>query len=368
MYVAHGSHLPNPHHRPHAVLGSVSGLDLPGRFSTEAREPPKDELGHLCSQRRIIDDVPWAAVGPEVALVAARRAAEVAAEREGQLGQLASVLKKAGQCDESGDELRMLVDRVLQERRELEQQLERRQEFERQKRDSSRAFDEVLVERRRVQEEASADRRHIHYLRQELDFLEAEVLHFENDLDGMHKKGDLSRELRLRGGDAASEEGRRQILMRVDAERDGLQREDRKVENSRIRLEGIVKLKLRQEELQRELLEKQRHSEQDRGVMLTAIETERGKLSSMRAERLRMREEMADLEREMMDIAQGEWIMEHRKLERLDTGRPSYQETVHRKGIPTDHAAMVTYTAPASRGVLADMPLSVVHSPGLSAT
>merc|ERR1712232_1373008 len=64
--------------------------------------------------------------------------------------------------------------------------------------------------------------------------------------------------------------------------------------------------------LQQSLLEKQRQTEQDRGLMLTAIEAERSRLSAMRAERIRMWEERSALEREMTDILQERWLAEHR--------------------------------------------------------
>merc|ERR1719296_241816 len=59
------------------------------------------------------------------------------------------------------------------------------------------------------------------------------------------------------------------------------------------------------------MLEKQRQTEQDRGLLLTAIEAERGKLIAMRAERIKLGEERNCLEKELTELAQERWLTEN---------------------------------------------------------
>jgi hypothetical protein len=134
----------------------------------------------------------------------------------------------------------------------------------------------------------------------------------EQDLNALRESADTSR---IRRGPApynSQEEERRDVLSKVRAEKELLQRDQRSIEELRLKLEDVFKEKLNCQVMQQQLLEKQRQSEQDRGLMLTAIEAERGKLSAMRAERIRMWEERSALEREMTDIMQERWLAEHR--------------------------------------------------------
>merc|ERR1712204_55753 len=106
--------------------------------------------------------------------------------------------------------------------------------------------------------------------------------------------------------------GRRDMVSKMRSERELLQKDQRSIDEIRLRLNGIFKEKLDAQAMQQSLLEKQRQTEQDRGLMLTAIEAERSKLSAMCAERLRLWEERSALEREMTNILQERWLAEHR--------------------------------------------------------
>merc|ERR1719384_937349 len=103
---------------------------------------------------------------------------------------------------------------------------------------------------------------------------------------------------------SSAEEERRDIVSKMRAERELLQKDQRSIEEIRYKLNGIFKEKLDAQAMQQSLLEKQRQTEQDRGLMLTAIEAERSKLSAMCAERLRLWEERSALEREMTELDQ----------------------------------------------------------------
>merc|ERR1712232_1128773 len=110
--------------------------------------------------------------------------------------------------------------------------------------------------------------------------------------------------------------------------------------------------------MQQSLLEKQRQTEQDRGLMLTAIEAERSKLSSMRVERIKLCEERSAIEREMADIQQERWLSAH---------QPGKVGGVRGAGVPSGREF---HSAPAEqqrlRGVRqeADPPMAFSTSDG----
>mmetsp|Transcript_27321 Transcript_27321/g.84905 ORF Transcript_27321/g.84905 Transcript_27321/m.84905 type:complete len:647 (-) Transcript_27321:59-1999(-) len=229
----------------------------------------------------------------------------------GGLGQLASVFELVARLD-AGGELRRLSSEVLEERRELERQLSRRREFERQLRESRGQLDALREERRQVEGDTAAAQRRIAHLQDELGFVEREVRAAEEELRALRESSGLSGEGRRGPAPYSSaEDERRDVISKVRAERELLQRDQKGIEELRVRLDDIFKQKLDAQLVQQSLLEKQRQSEQDRGLMLTAIEAERGKLSAMRAERIKLWEERSLLEREMMDIAQERWLAEN---------------------------------------------------------
>lgn len=228
------------------------------------------------------------------------------------LGQLASVLDVVARLD-TGGELRRLKEDVLDERRELEQQLSRRRNWESQLREAGDKLDTLREDRRRVATQSAAAQRQISHLQDELLFLEQQVKDAEDDLAILRESGDVPSEANGRRGVApygSHEEERRDVMAKLRSERELLQRDQRGIEECRSRLDEVLRQKLDAQVLQQSLLEQQRQSEQDRGLMLTAIEAERGKLSTMRAQRIQMWEERSALEREMTDIAQERWLAE----------------------------------------------------------
>jgi len=231
------------------------------------------------------------------------------------LAQLASVFEMVARLDSGGD-LKRLSEQVIEERRELEGQLSRRRDFERQLQESRSQLDGLREEQRRIKTEEAGSQRHIQHLQDELMFVTKEVQDAEEDLRAVREAAELPRgggsKERSRGPApyASAEEERRDVLSKVRSERELLQRDHKQIEELRARLEEVFKKKLDAQVMQQSLLEKQRQTEQDRGLMLTAIEAERGKLSALRAERISMWEERSRLEREMTDVAQDRWLAE----------------------------------------------------------
>lgn len=269
------------------------GFDGPGELGRRGRDPTPRSQAHLRSSGPGDSRAP-----PEP-------------EPGAGLGQLASVFEVIARLDASG-ELRRLSREVLEERRNLEQHLARRREYEVKLQESRGQLEALREERRRVETESSASQRHAAHLQDELGFVEREVTDAEQDLSALRESSDLSRARRGPAPYSSQEEERRDVLSKVRAEKELLQKDQRAIEDLRVKLEQVFKEKLDAQVLQQALLEKQRQTEQDRGLMLTAIEAERSRLSAMRAERIRMWEERSALEREMTDILQERWLAEHR--------------------------------------------------------
>jgi hypothetical protein len=256
---------------------------------------------------------------------------DVGRDGVGGLDQLASVFEVVARLDPRG-ELQRLSAEVLQERRELEQQLSRRNGFERQLQESRSRIDTLREERRRAEAEAAANQRHIAHLQEEILYATKEVQEAEEDLTMLRESagGALSRDVNRRGPApyASPEEERRDVLSKVRAERELLHRDQRSIEELQAQIEEVFKQKQDAQLKQQSLLERQRQTEQDRGMMLTAIEAERSKLSQMRAERISMWEERCALEHEMTDLAQERWLAEHQPL-------PRREPAVRGPGVPS---------------------------------
>eukprot|EP00928_Gymnodinium_smaydae_P015641 TRINITY_DN15798_c0_g1_i1.p1 TRINITY_DN15798_c0_g1~~TRINITY_DN15798_c0_g1_i1.p1 ORF type:complete len:400 (-),score=67.30 TRINITY_DN15798_c0_g1_i1:216-1415(-) len=236
------------------------------------------------------------------------------------LDQLASIFQIIAGLDSKG-ELNRLSSEVLGERKDLELQLSRRSGLEQQLQQARNELDALREERRRIEIEATTNRQHIAHLQDELLVVEREVKETSQDLASFQEAADLTQ-----GGDfgrrknaapySSPEEERRDVLSKVRAERELLQRDQHAIDDLRSKLDVVFKEKRAAQEMQESLLEKQRQAEQDRGLMLTAIEAERGKLSQMRAERIGMWEERCRLERETTDLAQERWLTEHAPISR----------------------------------------------------
>ena len=113
--------------------------------------------------------------GPrDVALLAESRGAV-----ETPLGQLAQVLKLVARSEPS--ELSKLTEEVLLERRRLEDELQRRRSLEEQLREARGRLDEAAQQRRKSQVEAQAAQRRIAQMQDELVFVTREVSNAEEE-------------------------------------------------------------------------------------------------------------------------------------------------------------------------------------------
>lgn len=208
-----------------------------------------------------------------------------------KLGPLASIFEAAA-IHGSGD-LDQYSAQVLQGRQELEQQLVQRRELQEQLTGVRKSSSDLHDEQCRVDTELAAARRRISHLEEELEFLKGEVGIAEGDLDLLREAG-----FKHSGGDTTD------FLSRVQGEQENWEKDKAAVDDKLTEIEEVAKMKHNIREAQQTLLEQQRQIEHDRNLLLTAIESEYGKLHKMRAERLQMWDERNRLEKELQEYTQ----------------------------------------------------------------
>jgi len=228
--------------------------------------------------------------------------------RPAGLGQLAAVFDVLSRLESSG-ELKRLSREVLEERQELEAQLAQRRDLEHKLQKTRSDVDDLRQQHRKVEIGSLVAQRKISHLQDELASLQVEARQAEDDLAALREESGHGPRAGLANFGSpytSAEKERRDILTKARAEREFLHTDQRSIQELRSRLEDIFALKKEAQIQQQALLEKQRQAEQDRGLMLTAIEAERGKLSKLRAERIKLCEERGGLEHDIAAITQRE--------------------------------------------------------------
>ncbi|CAJ1329490.1 unnamed protein product [Effrenium voratum] len=262
-------------------------------------------------------------------------------------GRLAQVLKLVARLDPGG-ELQKLSGEVLAERRDLEQQLQRRRTLEEQLREARGRLDEAREQQRAAEVEAAASRRRCAQMQDELVFVTREVKGVEEDLEALRSAvGEEAKKVPLPYTDP--EEERRDVLTKVRAERELVMKDQKAIEELRTRLDEVFKQKLEAQSQQQALLERQRQCEQDRSLMLTAMEAERAKFMTMRADRLRVWQERADLEKQLQDLDQELLVSRQVPGRSVPAAKAREEQPNRRKGVPHEAAPPVVYGGASAR-------------------
>jgi len=265
---------------------------------------------------------------------------------ETPLGQLAQVLKLVARMDQSG-ELQRLSNEVLAERKELELQLAQRRALEDQLREARGRLDEASEKRRQNAVESAAAQKRTAQMQDELVFVSREVSGVEEDLKALRQACGQDTELRKAPPAPYTDpdEERRDVLSKVRAERDLLLKDQKAIQELREKLDEIFKQKHEAQNRQQALLEKQRQCEQDRSLMLTAIEAERAKLMSARADRLRLWKERSDLEKQLQDVDQERLLVSRQVPGRSvpEGKRQTTNEKSRLKGVPHESVPSVIH-------------------------
>lgn len=321
--------------RPEQQEAISAGVE---RILQNARAKTREELSTVDTGFKLPGPEPLATSQPRVT-------------SETPLGQLAQVLKLVARMDQSG-ELQRLSNEVLAERRELEQQLAQRRALEDQLREARGRLDEASAKRRESAVEAAAAQKRIAQMQDELVFVTREVNGVEEDLKALRQACGQEKELRKAPAPYNDpNEERRDVLSKVRAERDLLLKDQRAIEELREKLDKIFRQKHEAQSRQQALLEKQRQCEQDRSLMLTAIEAERAKLLSARADRLRLWKERSELEKQLQDVDQQQLLMSRqvpgRSVPEANRPGPAEKQQFRSKGVPHETVPAVLHGAPA---------------------
>merc|ERR1719379_140817 len=208
---------------------------------------------------------------------------------------LSEIYEKIAKLDSAG-ELHRLSKEVLEERREMERQLARRRDFERQLHESRVHLDRLKDERLKIETESAAKERRIEHLQDSLLFMFSEVDSAEGDLKMLRESHDLAER---NAPFVSSEHQQHNLLSKLQAEMTNLKRDEDGIYAARERLNSICQKKSEATTLQHALLEKKRQTDQDRGLLLSAISAESEKLALLRNQRMRAFEQKLALEHEI---------------------------------------------------------------------
>uniref|UniRef100_A0A7S1F2I0 EH domain-containing protein n=1 Tax=Noctiluca scintillans TaxID=2966 RepID=A0A7S1F2I0_NOCSC len=233
---------------------------------------------------------------------------EALPDMDAALGELALCFETLARDDSTG-ELSQLSGSVLEERRELKRLVERRRDCDRQHHEYQQRLNESLEQRRKVQTEVAAQQRHVAHLQEELRYLDSEVREAEDDLAVLRESSGIQGGSDRLGADPymSRDEERHDVLSKVRSEQEMLLRDQREIHNIRTKIKALHEEKLACQTYHDDVLEKRRVAENDRGMMLTAIETERAKVGSLRSDRITMWEERCDLEHALRNLQQEQW-------------------------------------------------------------
>lgn len=244
-------------------------------------------------------------------------------EAHTSITQLASVIDAAAKIEgASGAGLQRLGRELVSGRRELERQFRRRRDFERQLEESRAQLDELREEKRKLEQACATIHRDTSHLQDELGFMRRQIEEAEQDLAVLRESGGPTADASRRKAYSSTEDARGDVLSRVRQERERLEKDQREIAQLRAQMEEIQRRKFEAQAKQQVLLEKQRQAEQDRGLMLTALEADRGKLSTLRGERIKLWEERCRIDRETTDIAQEEWLAQRYGPQSASTTQP----------------------------------------------
>mmetsp|Transcript_58569 Transcript_58569/g.124196 ORF Transcript_58569/g.124196 Transcript_58569/m.124196 type:complete len:446 (-) Transcript_58569:105-1442(-) len=206
--------------------------------------------------------------------------------QDSKLSQLAKVLDAAAE-GLSETELRPLTREVIEERKGLQAQLDRRRTDEQALQEVRKSIQDLQEEIRVAESNGAASSRRVKHLQDELDFVEGEIKSAEDDLlnlqgiDGGRgrKAGPGDQEKLIQDHQSILEV--KKLLANYSSEKQSLQ------------AEALA------------LAEKQMHAEQDREHMRIGLIGEMDKLAVVKNERLKLQQERHNLEKELADYKNG---------------------------------------------------------------
>ena len=209
---------------------------------------------------------------------------------------------------------------LLQEQKEVSEQLGRSRQFRKQMLDGRGRLEALRSEARIVELEMVNQDHEVSRLQDQILHMKTQVGEAEEELDQFRREsGQVSLGT---SGD---------VLIAVAAIREAIGEDEREVAELRAQLERIQREKTDLQSMHSVMLEKKRQADQDRNLLIVGLESDRSKLVTVRADRLKLWEQRHQLTREITSkafaqipdpLSTGRLITRDRKGVRADTEAP----------------------------------------------
>mmetsp|Transcript_109151 Transcript_109151/g.336971 ORF Transcript_109151/g.336971 Transcript_109151/m.336971 type:complete len:376 (-) Transcript_109151:18-1145(-) len=199
-----------------------------------------------------------------------------------------------------------------EEERELWRQLRRKRDFEGRVTEKLSQLAELRDRRRTVSNALSEAASSVEHLTGELAFVRQQERDLEHDIAVLKESNRIlqnafqSQQPQLPPGKAAQEARLepRDALAEERARRESVQAQHEQISNLRSQLERLRAEKAALQQRQQALFDRQRSAEQDRNRLIGSLQDDRSGINELRAERIRLWEERASMEREVARIMQ----------------------------------------------------------------
>ncbi|CAL1135384.1 unnamed protein product [Cladocopium goreaui] len=246
-----------------------------------------------------------------------------------------------GSDDAAIDEAARLLD---EEEKDLWRQLRRKRDFEVrlvEKRSQTEELEKKRMGPRIAQAEVLAS---LEVLTQEMEFVKSQQRELEHDLAVLKESNRLLQpafQVAPQVGAQPNQPRTKDALAEERAHMESLQAQQEQIEQLRKHIESLHMEKQSLQQQQEALFQKQRSAEQDQNRLLGSIQDDRNLLNEVRAERIKLLEERASLEKQMAVIVTAhEGAVEDRS-----------RWSPHRRAVPaSEKVAQSLYKLPGSSG------------------
>jgi len=222
-----------------------------------------------------------------------------------------------------------VLKKVVEARGDMEKQITRRRDFERQLRESRKHKDKLSDQVFVLESSVDAAKERIKHVKDQLEFLGVQTAGAEGDIKLLREKSAVPFEEPANGLVSHSAE-RQRVIDHLEGERGLLDNDQVEIGSARKRLEDLYIKKVEATQKQKLLLERKRQVVQDRSLVLHAIDTEREELARVRRDRIKMSEERNYLQHAMADITRERLMAKNRGFEKgpggsSPAGTPGYK-------------------------------------------
>eukprot|EP00923_Selenidium_pygospionis_P052781 GHVN01091443.1.p1 GENE.GHVN01091443.1~~GHVN01091443.1.p1 ORF type:complete len:627 (-),score=152.49 GHVN01091443.1:413-2293(-) len=193
-----------------------------------------------------------------------------------------------------GEELK---DELVREKMGLEAQMQRKREFEKQVTETRIEMEQMKEERQKIEIDIAANSSDISHFQEEISYLHNQISEMKKEMEEMTKTSQ-------NGGRSVSGDNhsRHSDSSKKSTEHQGERRKE--IEELKVTLERLRREKENAQSRVSVLQERQRQADQDRTLLLSAVETERVRLAKIGNERIALSEERQALTESINAIAQ----------------------------------------------------------------